>query len=186
MCEMEEKNSPTKTCGSDGIHPSQGADIPDDLLWTLQAIFSVCITIADLPSTMATIFMSLIPKPSNAGDRTVGIFNGLLRLFLRALRRTVGNRWLTSTVPGNWYGVRGRSVIQAAWSRLTMARYLSDTKGMDTSAILFDVTKAFDHLQWNDLRAAADTLAFPMDLFEFLISLYSCPRFMLVTSVSIR
>ena len=107
----------------------------------------------------------------------------MLRLFLRTLRKVVGARWLADAVPGSWYGVRGKSVIQAAWTRLAAARYLSDNRQLDTTAILFDVTKAFYHIQWPDLRESADTLGFPIDLLNFLIKIYSVPRLLMVAGL---
>ena len=126
-----------------------------------------------------TILMCLIPKPDD-GERTIGMLSMPIKLYLRALRRSIGNHWMMATAPPNWYGVRGRSVARAAWSRGVAARHFMEDEGWSTLVFLLDVTEAFDHLQWSDIWEAAQVYSFPIDLMAFLLRLYGGVRYIML------
>jgi len=123
------------------------------------------IRMAFTPSTINRILIKLIPKSEN-DVRPIGLFSGFLRVLLQLLRKTVGQLWLVSCVPAHWYGVNGRPASQAAWSRLIAARYAKCT-GKVALANMYDVMKAFDHLDWRVLLEAAKQLSFPLMLYVF-------------------
>ena len=100
----------------------------------------------------------LIPKP-DGGARPIGLFTSVLRVFMRALRRTIGQRWIERQIPKSWYGVRGRSSEQAAWTRMAIARY-AKAIGQHSIAALFDVEKAYDHPDYHILVCCALRLDF--------------------------
>ena len=56
------------------------------------------------PRAIRCIFIKLIPKPEG-GDRPIGVFVAVARVFNRFLRRTYGMHFLAKHVPGHWYGV---------------------------------------------------------------------------------
>ena len=105
----------------------------------------------------------------------MGLFSSFFRVFLKLLRKTFGHQWLKDKVPIHWYGVKGRPSSQAACSRLIAARYAKAT-GATAICILYDVTKASDHLDWRTIVQAAVALEFPLLILRFLICLYSLSR----------
>ena len=74
---------------------------------------------------------------------------------------------------------KGPTHVQAAWSRLIAARY---AKAVGDTAIctLYDIRKAFDHLDWRAIMSAAKELGFPMMLLRFLLVLYGLTRYVVI------
>ena len=111
------------------MHPRQIALLSDKLLWDIIGLFAAMFKLGYAPSAVVFILIRLIPKPLG-GVRPIGLFTALLRVFLRALRRTIGEAWASRNIPLAWYGVKGKSSEQAVWSRLAAVRYAKDTGGV--------------------------------------------------------
>ena len=101
------------------------------------------------------------------------------RVLLSVLGRTAGQVWLQSKMPRHWYGVSGRPSSQAAWSRVIAACYAKVT-GSIAVGLSYDVSKAFDHLDWRVVQHAARTLGFPIVLLRFLLRLYVVRRHVVI------
>ena len=160
--------------GTDVIHPRQIGLLSNSLLWFMIDIFIHMIRRGLTAAAVNLILVKLIPK-ADGGERPIGLFSAFLRVLMKLLRRTVGQKWLQDKMPAHWYGVKGRPSSQAVWSRLIAARYAKAT-GAIALGSLYDVTKAFDHLVWKAIFLAAETLGFPIILVRFLIHLYGCER----------
>ena len=76
------------TYGTDVIHPRQVALLSDEVLWLIIELFTAMIRMGYVPKAAAVILIKLIPKPE-AGVRPIGIFSAIIRVCLRALRRTI-------------------------------------------------------------------------------------------------
>ena len=87
--------------------------------------------------------------------------------------------WLNGRIPSHWYGVKGRPSSQAAWTRLAAARFAKHTSKA-ALATLYDVRKAYDHLDWAEIVDAAHQLEFPIVLLRFLINLYGQIRHIII------
>ena len=127
------------------LHPRQVGLFSDAILWDLHSLIVYLIAAGIAPSVLAFVLIKLIPKASG-GSRPIGLFTALVRVVMRALRRTIGAKWLLDHVPSNWYGVSSRSSGQAAWSR-QVAVQCGHTTGQKAVAELFDIRKAFDNLR---------------------------------------
>ena len=82
-------------------------------------------------------------------------------------------------VPGHWFGVKGKSICQAVWTRSVHALDAA-AKGLVSMAFLYDIEKAFDNVEFSFLIDSAIDLDFPIDLLLLLIDLYQRPRYVSV------
>jgi len=82
-------------------------------------------------------------------------------------------------VPSNWYGVKDKSVNQAAWTRLVAARFARET-GQTAIAALFDVTKCYDNIRLNVAVPVMIRMGFPCKMLRIITRLYQAKRFVIV------
>jgi hypothetical protein len=153
--------------GTDMVHPRQVTLLSDSFLWLMIDLFIGSVRMAYTPETINRILIKLIPKP-DGGARPIGFFSTFIVVLMKLLRKTVGKLQLCSRVAAHWYGMKGRPASQAAWTRLTAARYAKCTRKI-ALANMYDVMKAFDHLDWKELLDAARGLDFPLILLRFLL-----------------
>ena len=163
-----------KSYGSDGVHPRQYAILSEELLWAIVNLFIASLRSQHCPKEMVHVVMRLIPKPTG-GERAVGIFGSYIRVVLRAVRHSFGAMWMRRSIGHQWFGVEGRSVERAVWTRLTAAGY-ARARGQSSAAVLYDIQKAFDHIRWKHLIRIAEKRGFPADLLIFILNVHRSTR----------
>ena len=167
-----------KAFGCDTIHPRQIGLLDDATLWDITRCFQALVALRTMSPQWAMLVMRLIPKPSS-GERSVGLFTSIVRVIMRALRKSIGARWLAKQNMSIWYGVTGKSVERAVWSRLAAICYARET-GEDAIACQFDITKAYDHLRWPILIREARRKGLPMDLIAVLCRIQTARRLVII------
>ena len=168
------------------MHPKHVSLLSDEVLWGLIAIMTKALEWREVPTSMLSLHMRLLgktaPDGSYKGERAVGLFSTPVRVFLRAIRRNVCASWMRKILPSNWYGTEARAPERAVWVHSTATAF-AKARGRKSSAVLFDVTKAFDHLRWGHLIRAARKRGFPMDLLALLHSIHTTNRLVVVDGV---
>ena len=75
--------------------------------------------------------------------------------------------------------MKGRPSSQAAWTRLMATRFAKHTSKVALGS-LYDVRKAYDHIDWNEISNAAIELDFPLVLLRFLLCIYARVRHIVI------
>jgi len=164
--------------GSDVLHPRHFDLLSDSLIQAFIKLWTNILDLGALPDEIATILIKLIPKSSGA-DRPIGLFTSFVRIYMRWFRRSTGAQWMSMHVPSNWYGVKDKSVNQAAWARLVAARFARET-GQTAIAALFDVTKCYDNIRLNVAVPVMIRMGFPCKMLRIITRLYQAKRFVIV------
>jgi hypothetical protein len=142
-------------------------EMPDDV----GSLLDKMLDLRHVPRLLQSLHMRLIGKEASdgsyKGERAVGLFSSVVRVFLRAVRRGFGAAWLRAIVPNNWYGTERRAPERAVWVH-SMAAAFARHKERGSAAALFDIAKAFDNLRWGHIVRAAKKRNFPDNLLAFL------------------
>ena len=168
--------------GCEAVHPRHLTFLSEDGLMALIALWKAMLRLGQIPRTISLLITILIPKPVK-GLRPVGLFPGMLRPLTRWTRNIVGNAWAASNARPYIYGVTGASCETCVWRQAAAAEY-ADSKGLTAISILFDLTKAYEHLRFDLLAARAAQLGFPRELLRLLLSFYSMDRVIVLDSVA--
>ena len=116
---------------------------------------------------MVHVVMRLIPKPTG-GERAVGIFGSYIRVVLRAVRHSFGAMWMRRSIGHQWFGVEGRSVERAVWTRLTVAGY-ARARGQSSAAVLYDIQKAYPRVPHGGVMTSLEIAGVPARILVVVI-----------------
>ena len=122
-----------------------------------------------------------IPKDAG-GLRFVGLATGVLRVIMRGLRQDYVVEWMATNVPSEWFGVTGRSTEQAVW-RQGMFAHTARIRGWDAYEGLYDVEKAFDHVDPQLMLDEFDSMGFPTFLSRALLVFYAADGLLVISGV---
>ena len=173
-----------KACGCDALHPRQISLLDDGVLWDIIRCFQALTAMRTMSAQWAMVVMRLIPKPSS-GERSVGLFTSVIRVVMRTLRRSLGASWLSRQNLSIWYGVAGKSVERAVWSRLAAISYAREVN-TDAITCQFDITKAYDHIRWPIILEEARKKGLPMDLIAVLCCIHNARRLVIIDGAVIH
>eukprot|EP00959_Pyramimonas_sp_CCMP1952_P441157 9235689-Pyramimonas_sp.AAC.1 len=105
--------------GCDWLHPRHVAQLSDDCLRCPIALWRTMLRLGRPPTLLSYGVMSLIPKDTS--DRPVACFATTVRILLRWLRRTYGQRFSGSTAKDYLFGTTGKSSLACVWRQAVMA-----------------------------------------------------------------
>ena len=159
--------------GCDGLHPRHVALLSDAGIEALVRVFSGIELLWRLPRPFEFIVFVLLLKPGG-GDRPIGLFTAAVRVWAR-LRRGVARQWEQACRRDFFYGSSGKSAIDCAW-RQSLATEYARAVGWQASALLSDLTKAYESIDhtilWRDVCATG----FHLGILHLLLWLYRCAR----------
>ena len=105
------------TAGSDNLHPALHLEhVCDNALRAIVMIMALAANIGYCPAVFATIIMVLLPK-ATGGWRPIGLFTGMLRVYLRWTRRAVTSSWERDFSRPYWFGQTAHTCQHATWPR---------------------------------------------------------------------
>ena len=108
--------------------------------------------------------------------RPIRLLPGMLRPLTRWTRNTVGSTWASTAGSRPYiFGTAGASCETCVWIQAAAAEYAT-CMGLVALSILFDLSKAYEHLRFHLLAAKANTLHFPLRLLRLLVALYKMDR----------
>lgn len=116
----------------------------------------------------------LIPKINSRGMRPIGLIPSSIRLLTRWLRKTVVEAFRIANPREYFFGVKGNDALVGAWRVAALAEH-AKRKGIHSVAALYDVIKAFDHVDHERLQASMRRYGFNLVLLRFLLAVYSSP-----------
>ena len=164
----------------DGLHCRHLALLPQDLLGVAATLMRVALSTGYLAGAAAVISVPLVPKPDGIALRPVGVFSALHRV-LGAVVKGRSRAWevaLTRASPIFCAG-QARSATDVVWRQAASAQVAAARgPGAATAAaaLLLDVEKFFDTLDFGVLALAARRLQFPLDLLRLALTSYRWPR----------
>jgi len=164
----------TTGIGCCGFHPRHFAFLSEEAYAILALIWLAMLRLGLTPQQIDLLIILLIPKEAG-GDRPIGLFPTAIRVLNRWLRRTYGEAWRKKNSREYLFGTRGKGTTVANWIMAAGAEYARATS-KHAAAGLFDLVKAFEHIEHERLKQQAAHYGFSLPLLRYLIRLYTMPR----------
>ena len=149
---------------------------------TLFLVFArVLIVTGFVPSQVAYLLISLIPKPSG-GTRPIGVFPSLVRFISRICRHAYGEGWLSRHHRDYHFGKKGKSSLACVWRMSALCEY-AFFRELSVNLTMFDICKAFEHVNHQFFIEQAVIHGFDLCLLRWIINLYRVARHIVVGGV---
>ena len=150
--------SPATSEAFDGFHVRQLALLSDEGLEVLGLILHAVETAGKWPTQVRTLLVVLLAKPTG-GFRPIALFAAVFRVWGRARRETAA-AWESQYELEYFAAGRGRSATDAVWRAAVLAE-AAVVKGEQAAAVLFDMVKFFERINYEKLVRSGLELSFP-------------------------
>lgn len=168
------KSFKERTCRQDGWHPRHFRLLPDLCLQGLASIFAICEEWGAWPSSLRQLAVAFYPKASG-GVRPIGFYGSVFRLWSKA-RSACWRAWEQALPDSScWALGKHRSIEQAVWHQAALCEGAA-AKGEHAATILWDLTKAYEHVQHNLLWTLGVRFGAPLAVLRLALDSYTWPR----------
>ena len=171
------------TCSSDGTHPRMVLAITPQGRECLVELHNLCELLGDGPIQVRDLSLALIPK-TDGGRRPIGLYRAWTR-WRQRIRRTGYQAWEAHDDNDQYLSCcAGRDVTDVVWRQSFAMEVASssargvveDVGGNFGAALLWDLMKAFEHIQHEILVREGQAVGMPMSTLIMDVNSYQWPR----------
>ena len=162
-----------KTAATDGWHPRMFASLSWEARQSLCYLLQGCEKVTNTPRAMQAVIIKLLAKPTG-GRRPIALFRSIWRVYMK-VRLPHLHAWAAQYVPTAVFNTaRGRSVGDTVWR--STVRGLLRPGHWHSLETHMDITKAFDHISFEQLQENATRYDYPPLVLRTALAAYRWER----------
>ena len=170
-----------KKLGSDFLATKELSMLPSAVVEPFVDILNSIHHIGLWPPQLLLNLFSLIPK-SLGGSRAIAKTPIFYRLWC-LMRSEVIRDWSRETCPDWEYAAAGRNCLSAAATH-QWVNELAHASGNVSAALLWDIWKYFDSINYEDVTRVASKLQYPTSDLKLALQMHAAPRILQMSGIS--